>query len=90
MRDKTLCKDIRKLSTQYQTSGIEPLRASIDLLSTLPQRCMPFPIMACVHGKNANSKPELVCVWGVTNECFVCIPIMCEHVCYLKELYHDK
>ena len=46
MRDKTLCKDIRKLSTQYQTSSIEPSTASVALLSTLLQRCMPFCIMA--------------------------------------------
>ncbi|KAI0217424.1 hypothetical protein LSAT2_030765 [Lamellibrachia satsuma] len=41
VRDKTLCKDIRKLSTQYQTSSIaiEPSTASIALLSTLLQRC---------------------------------------------------
>ena len=82
VRDKTLCKDIRKLSTQYQTSSIEPSRASIALLSTLLQRCMPFRIMACVHGKNANTRPQFVCGGGgVTNECFVCIPIMCEYVC---------
>ena len=31
-----------------------------------------------------------LCVWGVTNECFVYIPIKCEHLCLLKELYHDK
>ncbi|KAI0223059.1 hypothetical protein LSAT2_025694 [Lamellibrachia satsuma] len=39
VRDKTLCKDIRKLSTQYQTSSIaiEPSTASIALLSTLLQ-----------------------------------------------------
>ncbi|KAI0212010.1 hypothetical protein LSAT2_003104 [Lamellibrachia satsuma] len=38
VRDKALCKDIRKLSTQYQTSSIEPSTASIALLSTLHQR----------------------------------------------------
>ncbi|KAI0224169.1 hypothetical protein LSAT2_024823 [Lamellibrachia satsuma] len=32
VRDKTLCKDIRKLSTQYQTSSVEPSRASIAFL----------------------------------------------------------
>ncbi|KAI0230787.1 hypothetical protein LSAT2_018842 [Lamellibrachia satsuma] len=49
VKDKTLCKDIRKLSTQYQTSSIEPSRASIALISTLPQRLLfwpPYTIMS--------------------------------------------
>ncbi|KAI0225340.1 hypothetical protein LSAT2_023828 [Lamellibrachia satsuma] len=65
VRDKTLCKDIRKLSTQYQTSSIEPSRASIALLFTLLQRCMPFRIMACMHGDDVLNKVKFM------DECFV-------------------
>ncbi|KAI0224469.1 hypothetical protein LSAT2_024537 [Lamellibrachia satsuma] len=54
VRDKTLCKDIRKLSTQYQTTSIEPSRAFIALLSTLLERDVLSTLlkrcMACVHG----------------------------------------